>query len=393
MPVTFRVAEHPAEKHSLVLNPAAHEGHCTKSILKRACPKQLGECKELLQTSLDASDIPTVEPNGNGFVWAVLAAYKSHHNLIIRPDDVWIAILNQLSSYVNAHAEELRDYFVSHQGKQELVVSAVGSRYTLDFGSMARQMTQKIEDHVVDKTLVGWILPDFTTTTVKDTTVCAISMMSTLRSYFNYRMVAICGIPSVTLAGDRADWEKLLARLDRLPALGEEPRVRAAMLRPILSRFVGAFDGVPDVPFWRDVAHRSPRFYGPGDVSGWITAFCVWSERGEWRGGDPAVVLGESAPEPEALASSDSDGKGSERQLYVLDGIRYPAVGISGIPPGYSAVDVSLDDNGETFECVLVGGHVGYTVVDGDTLSPRPQWFMYVKKTPEEQMPNSNRRG
>ncbi|KAI0676439.1 hypothetical protein C8Q78DRAFT_1065267 [Trametes maxima] len=305
-------------------------------------------------------------------------------NGVFRPDDVWIAILNQLSSYVNAHAEELRDHFVAHQGKQELVVAALGDRYTLDFGSMARQMTQKIEEHVVEKTLVDWILPDFTTTTVKDTTVCAIAMMSTLRSYFNYRMKAICGIPSVTLAGERADWEKLLARLERLPALGEEPRVWAAMLRPILSRFVGAFDGTADVSFWHDVAHRHPRFYGSGDVSGWITAFCVWSEDGTWRGGKPAVVLGESAPEPQAKASNGADREGSESQRYVLDGIRYPAVGVSGIPPGYCTVDVSLDDGGETFECVLVGGHVGYTVVEGDTLSPRAEWFMYIKKTEEQ---------
>ena len=35
---------------------------------------------------------------------------------------------------------------------------------------------------VVDKTLVEWILPDFTTTTVKDTTICAVLMMSSLKS-------------------------------------------------------------------------------------------------------------------------------------------------------------------------------------------------------------------
>ncbi|KAK7751603.1 hypothetical protein SLS62_006428 [Diatrype stigma] len=45
----------------------------------------------------------------NGFVHACMEAYNEHHRLVIRPEDVWFAILTQLGCYVNAHAEELRD--------------------------------------------------------------------------------------------------------------------------------------------------------------------------------------------------------------------------------------------------------------------------------------------
>ena len=54
------------------------------------------------------------------------------------------------------------------------------------------------------------------------------------------------------------------------------------MLRPILRRFVDAFSGPPDVPFWSHVAYRSQEYCGQDDLSGWITAFCVWSTKGEW---------------------------------------------------------------------------------------------------------------
>eukprot|EP00957_Ditylum_brightwellii_P024538 1852407-Ditylum_brightwellii.AAC.1 len=47
-----------------------------------------------------------------GLVSAIMDAYNHHHNLILRPDDVWQAILTQFSFYVNANAEELRDRFV-----------------------------------------------------------------------------------------------------------------------------------------------------------------------------------------------------------------------------------------------------------------------------------------
>ena len=49
---------------------------------------------------------------------------------------------------MNAHAEELRSHFVKHEGKKELVVTAAGTRYTVDFGNLANQMTGKIHENV-----------------------------------------------------------------------------------------------------------------------------------------------------------------------------------------------------------------------------------------------------
>ena len=44
-----------------------------------------------------------------------------------------------------------------------------------------------------------------------------------LFSYFSYTMILTCGIPSVTLEGEKSDWERLLTRLDKLDSFGEEP--------------------------------------------------------------------------------------------------------------------------------------------------------------------------
>jgi len=55
----------------------------------------------LLQSSF-SSDPAEIEkaniiPTPNGFVLSVVRAYGQHHDLVIRPDDVWIAILTQFS--------------------------------------------------------------------------------------------------------------------------------------------------------------------------------------------------------------------------------------------------------------------------------------------------------
>ena len=60
----------------------------------------------------------------------------------------------------------------------------------------------------------------------------------------------------------------------------------AEMLRPILRRFITAFDGEPDASFWKHIMYRADELCGKDDLSGWITAFCVWSNKGQWRGGD-----------------------------------------------------------------------------------------------------------
>ena len=53
-----------------------------------------------------------------------------------------------MDASVNANAKELCSHFVQHEGKKELVVEAVGTRYTVDFGALACQMTNKIHQNV-----------------------------------------------------------------------------------------------------------------------------------------------------------------------------------------------------------------------------------------------------
>jgi hypothetical protein len=182
MPVTFQPAKHQAKPFPS--HPQwAKEPPATR-ILRGACRNQFKKCGEIFQSSLDqnaSDDGQNIIPYRNGFVDTVIQCYNGHNALIIRPDDVWLAILTQFNLFVNGNAEQLRKQFVSHEGKKELVVVANGGRYTADFGFMARAMTNLIDENIVDPTLREWILPDFSTTTITDTTVSSMVMMATLK--------------------------------------------------------------------------------------------------------------------------------------------------------------------------------------------------------------------
>lgn len=183
-------------------------------------------------------------------------------------------------------------------------------------------------------------------------------------SYFTYKFSFACGIPSVTLDGERADWEKLVLRLDKLLSFGPEPAAWAQLLHPILSRFVQAFDGEPDIDFWNRVCDR--RFLGSGasNMTGWLTAFCVWSEEGRWQ----------AHPLNNLVPPHGNVGTGC-----VLDGIPYPV--IYSIPVGFSEVDVKLVGVEEETMGMMVAGHVA-RLTEGtlrDTVRPSLGWFVFVK--------------
>ncbi|KAJ7209142.1 hypothetical protein GGX14DRAFT_453204 [Mycena pura] len=432
MPVSFNVADHPA--NPVNLTAAQIDGISPEMILRKACAHQYRSAGEILGSSFNTYEAPpslrkrlsklnpftkrkeppsaasadppmvsNVIPTPNGFVHTVLSAYNKHHNLIIRPDDVWLAILTQFNFFVNASAERLRASFVAHAGKETLSVERQADRYTMNFADMAREMAGLLGKVVVDPTLRAWALPNFSTTTSCDTTVGAIIMMSTLKSYFEYHFTSIeCGIPRVTLDGTKADWVALLERLEKLQEYGMETIAWYHLLFPVISHFVSAFDA-PDasanVTFWQKVAHFESGGSGPSYYSGWICAFCVFNEEGKWIG--LPLVQEHEAPQssvaPEELPAKEFWAQylrsntltpllaGSDTPFHLVDCIN--------IPSGYVEVPVKLNDKGNpdlADPCTMVAGVIGtYASSSGDkgeddvtvdTVQPVIGWWMFLNR-------------
>lgn len=121
-------------------------------------------------------------------------------------------------------------------------------------------MTQLIAENVKDPSLREWIIPSFTTTTELDRAVAAIMMMATMQNHFTYSCSILCGLPSVTLLGEKSDWEDLAKRAERLVTFGEQPKQWYTLLEPVLARFVTSFD-TPEAEetndFWQKISHYS----------------------------------------------------------------------------------------------------------------------------------------
>ncbi|KAH7225099.1 hypothetical protein BKA60DRAFT_606180 [Fusarium oxysporum] len=338
MPVTVAI---PNRKVSSWQDPKAEN---TSQLLRGASSQEANGYKQIIQSSFSFNgslEENHISASRNGLVWSSFHAYSTHHHLTIRPEDVWFAIVTQISAYINANSEKMRDYFVSHDGQKKLEVIDCATLHTADFGKLSQQMALEIANNIKDPALREWVLPSFSTTTENDRIVGSVLLMGALQKYFSYGMTMLCGIPSVTLLGEVTDYEDILKRLDKLEEMGEEPIQFANLLRPILRNMVLSFTQPSDRAihtFWNQIADMD-RMSGSNKMTGWITAFCYWDDEGKVH--------------PPSRANC------------TLEGLMYPYVETDNIPCGYVTVPVEVDDNGTLYDCKMLAGSVGIQAVPG----------------------------
>ena len=175
-------------------------------------------------------------------------------------------------------------------------------------------------------------MPAFTTTTPHDTVIASIVMMASMQKYFSYGCSFTCGIPSVTLLGDKADYELILQRLEKLRSYGKETTLFADLLTPVVKRFILSFDEPESAEvkdFWNRIFSKWNMGSGADYITGWITAFMFWDEDGKMLYGEQrSELLAEQLPP------------------LTLDGITYHTISDDAIPPGFATVPVDIDEYG-----------------------------------------------
>ncbi|KAI1354450.1 hypothetical protein F5Y01DRAFT_272838 [Xylaria sp. FL0043] len=395
MPVTIKIAQHDANP---VSGKSCHTDLSSEALLVGAAPAKRPEIGTIIQSSYQRSEDGSraISPCDNGLVRTVFQAYTSHHHLVLRPEDIWFAILTQFSFHVNANAEALRHKFVAHEGKVGLILRQYfESLDDIDYGDMCANMTRLIEENITSPGLRAWIMPSWTTTTKDDAIVASVCMMGTLQRYFEYVFdPCCCGIPTATLLGDRADWVDLASRVERLGEYGEEPELFRDVLRPVVRGFVETFDN-PAHERVRDFWSRAINYQrgsGMNHLSGWITAFLIWDEEGKFR-------IPKRLQDQTKDAAEKSFAQNGKKPLH-LHPLTEPGwagyrVDLDEVPAGFVSVPVKLK-NPETEVMVdtqLLAGSVGMEALTLEqsqqqssdegalyTVKPVTGWWMYQVK-------------
>lgn len=143
----------------------------------------------------------------NLFAKAVHSAFYDHLPLTLSPDMIWLTIAQGLANHVDQNAEELRNKFVSFEGKKDIVVTRenfVKGSPDNDWEGVLPEFAEQIAANT-KKGVAQLVECDFSTTTVVEKTVSYVTLMDAVQHYFTYRMVCGCGFPEITLTVRRID--------------------------------------------------------------------------------------------------------------------------------------------------------------------------------------------
>lgn len=208
------------------------------------------------------------------FFQTLVTAYAEHRPVVITPDIIWIVICQGFSRHINMDPEKYRHLFVSHEGKMGLEVrrSSKSELTTQEWEEIIRDFAVQIEQNT-QGSIASSLITDFSTTGPIEAVSSRITLMSTVKEYFEFVVVnMICGIPYITLKGTPQDWR--LIREKSMELARFDLKWWISGLIPVLDEFVKTAEGNPSQEFWKSIVMT----YRPEDIRG---AGCIPDPDGE----------------------------------------------------------------------------------------------------------------
>lgn len=217
-------------------------------------------------------------------IMGYLRAYQNHYPVTISPDIAWLLICQGFANHVNADPEKIRSQFVNFEGKKTLTVrrdlSKLGGMANFPWETLFPEFAEQIAGFT-GKELISNLSADFTTTTPTVLVASQITIMESMKEFFNYKVTFIgCGIPEVTVEGSVKDWEKILMRLDYLSKY--DLKWWTSELKPVIQKIIDTKKGKPDKQFWMNmVKYHKLGVYGSYDgIDGWLLKFYPYLQSG-----------------------------------------------------------------------------------------------------------------
>jgi hypothetical protein len=198
-------------------------------------------------------------------------------------------IQQAVADHVSLHAKELRERWVSHEGTRVLKVFRPEAG-RLDWVDVIENPRDGFRAQLRANTLpdaFDQLTPAFSTSTPTDQVVGGITVMHTLRHYFEYKVFTLCGIPEVRMEGTLADWQQLVTAANTLVNARCTAAFAGFWLPPLLRLLetlvqqyrAGTEGGVVDSVFWNTIC-KSGGSHGSGATTwldGWFNVLLPYA--------------------------------------------------------------------------------------------------------------------
>lgn len=227
---------------------------------------KMGRPLEAFTPEASADVVAAGGATDHSLVSTVYLAFSEHRPLVLTPDIVWLTLAQGFAQHINNHAEALRSTIVSHKGKVTLKAMALELSTSQNWADVIQQWSDKIQTQIPTD-LSQLMICDFSTTTPIIRTVSQVVMMDAFQQYFDYELLFICGIPTITVKGSVQDWIKIRERVDLMA--GYHLDWWTDRLKPICDGFIATIEGTPSQTFWKHIF--SPQeVYGGKVITGWL---------------------------------------------------------------------------------------------------------------------------
>ncbi|HLJ55152.1 MAG TPA: DUF4419 domain-containing protein [Chthonomonadaceae bacterium] len=298
-------------------------------------------------------------------------AFSEHRPLTLSPDVIWITIAQGFAAHIRQKPEEYRSLLVRHEGKREIQVTRTDfHRGTPEnpWESVVAQFAASASREMGE--LADALICDFSTTGPAERTASQVVLLDILEPYYKYRLLCICGIPSITLLGTANDWRRLRAKVEHLAPFGVDWWLKD--LRPICDQFVLAADGSVDLAHWQRI-YKLRKLYGRELVNGWLGQLFPYVHRGQRNQLlDPAVQA--------QILELEAAEKSGNAEPFQTTG---PGVSTYAFPRGISQVEFTqrFTDAAETRAMEMLAGPMA-VVQDSETLALQPVVGWAIREAP-----------
>ncbi|KAL6924224.1 hypothetical protein FSST1_001498 [Fusarium sambucinum] len=330
---------------------------------------------------VSAPDRTTIAGSQNGFVWAACRAYNEGKPLIVRPDDVWLAILQNIGRYSLPRTDE-------SLLEAKFDVPTLDEEDFRNFSTLAEEMEYLVNRKCLSRERTNSLMPDFSTTCPEDITAACVLLLGRefkekVLGDFRFRKG---GIPFTTLSGRPLDWGSLLYKLRDFGNEGEEVQLFIKNIRPILS-LLHYTAREPDSVIAREFIETMVRKTPPNGedahlVTGWITAFCHVSPKRQNRQSDKDGDK-PSNQDVKSKVSETRDASEEDKE----DDIFYQTINLSDIPVGTARMPVRVMSQHRTVDCIMVGGSIATTYgrheSNGWVYRPMSGWILSINENTE----------
>ena len=220
-------------------------------------------------------------------------AHCKHYPIRIKPDDIWLLILQAFSNHVNANPEKLRELFVDFEGKKALKVIYTGKSSLKDIDKktledFSVQINEQMKKFLGEE-IIQILTSDFSTTNYDSLIVSKLTIMGAFQKYFDYEMgMLICGIPYIILEGTADDYQKIKEKAQKLRRFEFDWYINRIISH--IQKMIDAKMGKVDNNYFRNIIQRNevkgmigngclrPKDAMLSEINGWILDFFAYEK-------------------------------------------------------------------------------------------------------------------